>query len=70
VIGKPTVGNRDEQGRYYRIQSPEFLIEYDNTQAYSNHSHSVWRDWKGDFGLDVLAEHHRKFDHRATLAKR
>ena len=70
VIGKPTVGNRDEQGRYYRIQSPEFLIEYDNTQAYSNHSHSVWRDWKGDFGLDVLAMHHQLFDHRATLARR
>ncbi len=70
VIGRPTVGNRDEQGLYYRVQSPEFLIEYDNTQAFSNHSHSVWRDWKGDFGLDVLAMHHRLFDHRATLARR
>jgi len=67
-IGKPTTGNRDAQGVYYRVQSPDFLIEYDNTQNYSNHSHSVWRDWKGDFGLDVLAMHHRMFDHRGTVA--
>lgn len=48
---------------YYRVQTPEFLIEYDNTQDQGNHSHSVWRDWEGDFGLDVLAAHHRIFDH-------
>lgn len=69
-IGKPTTGNRDAQGVYYRIQSPGFLIEYDNTQNYSNHSHSVWRDWQGDFGLDVLARHHRIFDHRPLMASR
>ena len=67
-IGKPTTGNRDARGLYYRVQSPDFLIEYDNTQNYSNHSHSVWRDWNGDFGLDVLAMHHRIFDHRTILA--
>jgi hypothetical protein len=51
------------QGDYYRIQSPAFLVEYDNTQNKNNHSHSVWRDFNGDFGFDVLAMHHRLFDH-------
>jgi hypothetical protein len=47
---------------YYRIQSAAFLIEYDNTQNDGNHIHSVWRDYKGDFGRDLLAEHYRQ-DH-------
>lgn len=64
-IGKPTTGNRARQGIYYRVQSPAFLIEYNNTQNYSNHSHSVWRDWNGDFGMDVLSQHFRDFDHAA-----
>lgn len=63
VIGGPTTGNREPNGNYYRVQSPTFLIEYDNTQNISNHSHSVWRDYEGDFGLDMLAIHHRQFDH-------
>ena len=46
-------------GDYYRIQSPDFLIEYDNTQNRNNHSHSVWREFKGDFGRDLLAAHYR-----------
>src|SRR5262249_47689882 len=49
TIGVPTTGNRAEKGNYYRIQGPAFLIEYDNTQNQSNHSHSVWRDLQGDF---------------------
>ena len=52
------------KGVYYRVQTPEFLIEYDNTQNKGNHSHSVWRDWEGDFGLDVLAAHHRNSEHK------
>jgi len=51
------------QGDYYRIQSPAFLVEYDNTQNTNNHSHTVWRDFNGDFGFDALAMHHRLFDH-------
>ena len=43
---------------YYRIQSPAFLIEYDNTQNDANHIHTVWRDLEGDFGRDLLAEHY------------
>jgi len=44
---------------YYRIQAPAFLIEYDNTQNNANHIHSVWRDFNGDFGLDLLAMHYK-----------
>jgi hypothetical protein len=47
---------------YYRVQGPTFLIEYDNTQNNANHIHSVWRDFAGDFGRDLLREH-IKSDH-------
>lgn len=50
------------QGNYYRIQAREFLIEFDNTQNNANHSHTTWRDYNGDFGLDLLALHHQN-DH-------
>ena len=53
------------QAHYYRIQGPSFLIEYDNTQNGANHIHSVWRDFNGDFGEDLLAAHYRKFPHHA-----
>lgn len=43
---------------YYRIQSPYFLVEYDDTQNNANHIHSVWRDFEGDFGLDLLKQHY------------
>lgn len=43
---------------YYRIQGPTFLIEYDNIQNQGNHIHAVWRDFDGDFGRDILREHH------------
>ena len=48
-----------ERGKkhYYRVQGPTFLIEYDNTQNDGNHIHSVWRDFNGDFGRDLLREH-------------
>jgi hypothetical protein len=48
-----------ERGKkhYYRVQGPTFLIEYDNTQNDANHIHSVWRDFDGDFGRDLLREH-------------
>lgn len=46
-------------GEYYRVQAPSFLIEYDNTQNNNNHSHSVWRDFDGDFGRDLLAWHYQ-----------
>ena len=47
-------------GHYYRIQSPQFLFEYDNTQNNARHPHAVWRDFKGDFGADLLKAHYDK----------
>ena len=43
---------------YYRVQGAQFLIEYDASQNDGNHIHTVWRDFKGDFGRDLLREHH------------
>jgi hypothetical protein len=43
---------------YYRVQGPLFLIEYDATQNGGNHVHTVWRDFAGDFGRDLLREHY------------
>jgi hypothetical protein len=54
-----------ERGKkhYYRIQGPTFLVEYDNTQNDGNHVHSVWRDFQGDFGRDLLREHLKSTPH-------
>lgn len=48
---------------YYMVQGPTFLIEYDNTQNNGNHIHSVWRDFNGDFGRDILREHLKAVAH-------
>jgi hypothetical protein len=50
---------------YYRVQGPTFLIEYDNTglpdeKEPALHIHSVWRDFDGDFGEDLLGKHLRE----------
>jgi hypothetical protein len=50
------------QQHYYRIQGPTFLVEFDNSQGNGNHIHSVWRDFDGDYGRDLLKEHYEK-DH-------
>ena len=54
VPGKP---------HYYRIQGKTFLIEFDNTQDNANHIHTVWRDFNGDFGLDLIREHYHNSHH-------
>ena len=53
-VGKP---------HYYRVQGPTFLIEHDNVQNNANHIHSVWRDFDGDFGRDLLREHYKTTKH-------
>lgn len=45
-------------GHYYRIQGPSFVVEFVNTQPDAagnpaNHIHTVWRDLRGDFGVDI-----------------
>jgi hypothetical protein len=39
---------------YYRIQSSDFLIEFDNRSGQPNHIHSVWYDLKNKFGQSFL----------------
>jgi hypothetical protein len=58
-LGETAAGKK----HYYRVQGPTFLIEFDNTQNNGNHIHSVWRDFNGDFGRDVLREHLREVVH-------
>jgi len=48
---------------YYRIQGKTFLIEFDNTTHNANHIHIVWRDFDGDFGIDLLKEHYKNSKH-------
>jgi hypothetical protein len=45
-------------GHYYRIQGESFLIELVNVQPDAagnpaNHVHSIWRDMRGDFGVQA-----------------
>ena len=48
---------------YYRLHTPFFFVEYDNTQNNANHIHSVWRHIEDDFGVDLLRLHYHKTDH-------
>ena len=45
---------------YYRVTGPTFLIEFDNSEARADHIHAVWRDFVGDFGMDLLADHYQR----------
>ena len=51
------------EGHYYRIQGTTFLIEFDNTVGNANHIHTVWRDFNGDFGKDIIKEHYSQESH-------
>ncbi|WP_242204181.1 DUF3500 domain-containing protein [Aestuariivivens insulae] len=51
------------QGHYYRMQGKSFLIEFDNVQNEANHIHTVWRDFNGDFGRDLIKEHYKNSNH-------
>ena len=51
------------EGHYYRIQGSSFLIEFDNSTDHANHIHTVWRDFAGDFGRNLIREHHNKSHH-------
>jgi hypothetical protein len=56
-------GTEPGEGHYYRVQGATFLIEFDNTQNDANHIHCVWREFKGDWGEDLLAEHYQNSPH-------
>jgi hypothetical protein len=51
------------KGHYYRIQGQSFLIEFDNTINNANHIHTVWRDFDGDFGKDIIKAHYMESSH-------
>ena len=57
-------GVKPGEPHYYRIQAPAFLVEFDDTQDGANHIHSVWRDFHGDFGEDLLSEHYQASHHK------
>ena len=66
-------GFDDEAPFYYRVHSPVVLIEFDhhpgvvfdNEVPSRNHVHTVVRTPNGgDYGADLLEEHHARFDHR------
>ena len=40
--------------RQKRVQGPTFIMEQDSTQNNVNHVHLVWKDFKNDFGEDLL----------------
>lgn len=55
-------GTQAGKAWYYRIQGPTFLMEAANTQNDANHIHATWRDFAGDFGRDILAEHYHQHE--------
>jgi hypothetical protein len=66
-------GTADDSPFYYRVHSPVILIEFDHHPgvAFDNevptrhHVHTVVRTpHGGDYGTDLLREHHERFDHR------
>ena len=48
---------------YYRVHGPTVLIEFDNTMDDAEHIHTLWRDPSGDFGRDLLRQHHESANH-------
>ena len=56
-------GTNPGDPHYYRVQTPSFLIELDDTQDQANHIHSVWRDVRNDFGGDLLKAHYETSHH-------
>lgn len=67
------MGSPDPQGPfYYRAHSPVMLVEFDhhpgvvfdNVEPSPHHVHTVVRTPNGgDYGVDLLRQHHDRFDH-------
>jgi hypothetical protein len=65
-------GTSDGEPFYYRIHSPVVLVEFDqqpgvafdNLEPSHHHIHTIVRTPNGgDYGTDLLAQHHARFDH-------
>jgi hypothetical protein len=64
-------GLEARQSHYYRVQTSNVLIEFDNAMDNGNHIHSVWRDYRNDLGHDLLLDHYeREHQHGSHLASR
>lgn len=46
-------------GNDFRVMGPSFIIEW--VYAGNTHVHSVWRDYDGDYGDDLIAQHMNRF---------
>jgi Protein of unknown function (DUF3500) len=66
------MGSTGDGAFYYRVHSPVIVVEFDhhpgvafdNKAPSRNHVHSVVRTPNGgDYGLDLLRQHHEQFDH-------
>lgn len=61
----------DEMNRYEWHYLPLAMVDrtgiglkdLDDTQNDANHIHSVWRDFNGDYGRDLLNEHYHGSHH-------
>lgn len=53
-------GTNADDPHYYRLEGPDFWFEYDLVQGMGNHVHAVWRSKHGDFGGDLLLQHHQQ----------
>jgi hypothetical protein len=52
------------KAHYYIINSPDFMIEFDNYgQRSANHIHTIWREKGNDFGEDLLRQHYAAHPH-------
>ena len=69
----------DDGPFYYRVHSPVVLIEFDhhpgvafdNVVPSRNHIHTLVRTPNGgDYGIDLLRQHHERFDHSARHPRR
>lgn len=53
-------GTKKGTSHYYRIQSQRLLFEFDNAIDNGNHIHSMWRDYRNDFGHELLLDHYER----------
>jgi hypothetical protein len=56
-------GTRSGTSHYYRVQSQHLLFEFDNAIDNGNHIHSMWRDYRNDFGNELLLGHYERERH-------
>ena len=66
------MGSATDGPFYYRVHSPVVLVEFDhhpgvvfdNNVPSRNHVHTVVRTPNGgDYGVDLLRQHHERYDH-------